>query len=131
MIDRLATPSLLTMTAGTAAVTSVSTGTVWGWLLPVLCGCLAAAIVRGISITTPRKKRRVWVFEALVTALSVLLTGVIVHDQAYSIMYATFVGTGVGGLGVGVITIARSAAANMITNMAKAILSANTPPNQS
>jgi hypothetical protein len=98
------------------------------WIMPIVTGCFAAAIVRGISISTPTKRKRVWMFEALVTALSVLLTGVIVYDRNLGIMYATIAGVGIGGLGVGVITIARTAAATMITNLAKSVLSATDPP---
>jgi hypothetical protein len=80
--------------------------------------------VRGITVTTPSKKKRIWVFELLVTMLSVLLTGVIVHDRSMSISAAAFLGVGVGGLGVGVISIARTAVGSFVRNLAKSVLGA-------
>ncbi len=90
-----------------------------------MCGCLAALIVRGIAITTPSRKKRVMVFEILVTLLSVLLTGTIIFDRQYTIMYATFTGMGIGALGVGVISMARTWATTMLQNVAKAYLASS------
>ncbi|KQS01493.1 hypothetical protein ASG11_17725 [Sphingomonas sp. Leaf357] len=95
--------------------------------MPIFCACFAALIVRGITISTPSKRKKVWVFELLVTALSVLLTGVIVADRGLGIMNATLSGIGIGSLGVGVISIAKSAGVTMIKNLARSILS-TTPP---
>lgn len=122
MIERLFSGATI-VAAGTVAATA-STASPYTWLAPIACGCLAALIVRGIAISTPTTKRRVWTFEALVTALSVLLTGVIAEERGLTIMYATFAGVGIGGMGVGVISIARTAAGTMITNLARSILSA-------
>lgn len=66
-------------------------------------------------------------FETLVTVLSVLLTGVIVADQGLGIMNGTLAGMGIGALGVGAIRLTKTAAVTMITNLARSILSA-TPP---
>lgn len=115
--------SALTVSASGAAAVGAATPHPYAWLASIAVGCLAAMIVRGVSILDPaQKKKRVWSFEALVTMLSVLLTAVIVHDRAMSIAAATFAGVGIGGLGVGVISIARTAAGNFIRNMAKSVL---------
>lgn len=76
-------------------------------------------------ITTPSKKKRVFAFEFLVTALSVLLTGAVIYDRHYTIMYATFSGMGIGALGVSVIGMARSWATSILQNLAKTVLAAS------
>jgi hypothetical protein len=116
--------STLTLSASSAAVAGAAAPHPYTWLAPVGVGCLAALIVRGITVTTPSKKKRIWVFELLVTMLSVLLTGVIVHDRSMSISAAAFLGVGVGGLGVGVISIARTAVGSFVRNLAKSVLGA-------
>ena len=92
------------------------------WTAPISCACFAALIVRRITISTPSKRKRVRIFEALVTILSILLTDVIVFDRGLGVMSATMLGVGIGGLGVGVITFTKLAAATMITNLAKSML---------
>lgn len=109
------------MTGGGGAVVS------WAWLMPVLCASLAALLTRGIAITSSKARKKAWVFETLVTALTVLVAAVITEERDLSIMFAMFTGIGVGAMGVGIISIARTAAVTMITNLAKSILSA-TPP---
>lgn len=118
---------ILAAGASGAAVTATPHSPL-AWIAPVACACFAALIVRGISITTPSRKKRVWMFEGLVTALSVLLTAVVVSDRGVGVMNATLCGVGIGSLGVGVISIARTAMVTMITNLAKSILSANDTP---
>jgi hypothetical protein len=76
--------------------------------MSIACGCLAALIVRGIIITTPSKRKKVWRFEALVTALVVLVTAVVVEERSLTPMWATGAGIGIGGIGVGLIGIART-----------------------
>jgi hypothetical protein len=85
MIERIASASGLVLSAGaTAAGTSVavSSPSPYAWIIPIICGCLAALIVRGITVSTPTKRKKVWRFELLVTLLVLLLTGVIVEEQA-------------------------------------------------
>jgi hypothetical protein len=86
----------------------------------VVCGCLAALIVRGITVSTPTKRKKVWRFELLVTLLVLLLTGVIVEEQAMSVMRATFLGIGLGGTGVGVISFARNASLAALKSLVSA-----------
>lgn len=100
---------------------------IWTWLVPIVVGCVAALLVRGISITTPTKRKTTWLFEALVTALGVLLTGVIVAEKSFGIMEATLLGMGIGGLGVGVITIGKATATTIITSIAQS-MTGNTKP---
>jgi hypothetical protein len=126
MIDRIASATALVFSAGvTAAGTSVavSSASPYAWLIPIVCGCLAALLVRGIVVSKPTRLKKAWVFEALVTALSVLVTGVAVADQHFGVMSATMTGIGLGGLGVGIITIGKTWAGTVITNLAKSVLS--------
>jgi hypothetical protein len=126
MIRTLASfTGLIFSTAVSAAGTSVavSTGSTWAWLIPVFCGCCGALIVRGVTVTTPTKKKKVWRFEALVTALVILVTAVVVEEKAMTPMYATFAGIGFGAFGVGIIGVARTAAVTILTNLAKTFLS--------
>jgi hypothetical protein len=123
MIERIASASGLILSAGaTAAGSSVATTSTnpYAWLIPVVCGCLAALIVRGITVTTPTKRKKVWRFELLVTLLVLLLTGVIVEEQAMSVMRATFLGIGLGGMGVGVISFFRNASLAALKSMLSA-----------
>jgi hypothetical protein len=111
MIERLASASGLVLSAtasGAGASVAVSSGHPLAWLIPVICGCIAALIVRGIIVTKPTKRKKVWRFEALVTALVVLLTAVIVEEKGLSPMWAVWTGMGLGGAGFGVVTIART-----------------------
>lgn len=111
MIERIASASGLIFSAGaTAAGTSVAitSPNAYAWLIPVVCGCLAALIVRGITVTTPTKRKKVWRFELLVTLLVLLLTAVIVEEKEMSVMVATMVGMFLGSLGIGVIKFARN-----------------------
>lgn len=120
MIDRLGSSIFVAGAAASgAAVSSHPHDSVWVWLAPILCGTLAALIVRGIAITTPSRRKTTWIFEVLVTALSVLLTGVIVADSQLGIMQATMTGVGIGGLGVGVITFGKSAALSVLEAITK------------
>lgn len=112
MIERIASASGLIFSAGaTAAGTSVAASSPnhYAWIIPIVCGCLAALIVRGITVTTPTKRKKVWRFELLVTLLVLLLTGVVVEEQGMTVMMATITGMGLGSLGIGVIKIARNA----------------------
>ena len=126
VFDRISLPALVLTSAGTAGL-ATTTSTPYEVWAPLLCGCLAALIVRGIAITTPSRKKRVMVFEILVTLLSVLLTGVTIYDRQYTIMYATFTGMGIGALGVGVISMARTWATTMLQNLAKSYLASSDP----
>ncbi|MGU3389181.1 hypothetical protein [Sphingomonas sp. M1A8_2b] len=127
MFDRISLTGLVLTSAGTAGLATAQTATPYEVWAPLMCGCLAALIVRGIAITTPSRKKRVMVFEVLVTLLSVLLTGAIIFDRQYTIMYATFAGMGIGALGVGVIGMARTWAKTMLQNIAKSYLAASDP----
>lgn len=126
MIDRLAYSALAVSASGAAVVGATATHP-YAWIASVGVGCLAALLVRLIAIATPTKKKRAIVFELLVTMLSVLLTGVIVYDQGLSISAGAFLGTGIGSLGVGVISIARTAAGEFIQNMARSIIASKPP----
>lgn len=123
MIERLAYGAL-TISASGAAVVGATAEHPYAWVAPVGVACLAALIVRGITISTPSKKKRAWAFELLVTALSVLLTGVVAYDRALSISGGAFFGMGIGGIGVGVITIGRSMALSSLRNLAAGYLAA-------
>lgn len=123
MIERLAYAALPVSASG-AAVVGAASPHPYAWIAPVGVGCLAALIVRGIAVTTPTKKKRAWLFELLVTMLSVLLTCVIVYDRDMAISAAAFLGMGVGGLGVGVISIARTAVGGFVKNLARSVLGA-------
>lgn len=125
MFDRLSLSALVVTSAGTAAVAQANPGSPYEAWAPLLSGCLAALIVRGIAMSTPTKRKKVFVFELLVTALSVLLTGVVIYDRQYTIMYATLSGMGIGALGVSVIGMARSWATSMLQNLAKSVLAAS------
>lgn len=127
VFDRISLSGLVLTSAGTAGLATAQTATPYEVWAPLMCGCLAALIVRGIAITTPSRKKRVMVFEVLVTLLSVLLTGTIIYDRQYTIMYATFAGMGIGALGVGVIGMARTWAKTMLQNLAKSYLAASDP----
>lgn len=127
VFDRISLTGLVLTSAGTAGLATAQTATPYEVWAPLMCGCLAALIVRGIAITTPSRKKRVIVFEVLVTLLSVLLTGAIIFDRQYTIMYATFTGMGIGALGVGVIGMARTWAKTMLQNLAKSYLAASDP----
>jgi len=127
VFDRISLSGLVLTSAGTAGLATAQTTTPYEVWAPLMCGCLAALIVRGISITTPSKKKRYMVFEILVTLLSVLLTGTVIYDRQYTIMYATFTGMGIGALGVGVIGMARSWAKTMLQNLARSYLAASDP----
>ena len=127
VFDRISLTGLVLTSAGTAGLATAQTATPYEVWAPLMCGCLAALIVRGIAITTPSRKKRVMVFEVLVTLLSVLLTGTIIYDRQYTIMYSTFTGMGVGALGVGVIGMARTWAKTMLQNLAKSYLAASDP----
>lgn len=112
--------SFILLAGASGASASLTThDSVWSWLVPIVVGCVAALLVRGIAITTPSKRKTTWVFEALVTALGVLLTAVIVAEKSCGIMEATLIGMGVGGLGVGVITIGKNAVTTIITSIAQ------------
>jgi hypothetical protein len=125
VFDRISLTGLVLTSAGTAGLATAQTATPYEVWAPLMCGCLAALIVRGIAITTPSRKKRVMVFEVLVTLLSVLLTGTIIYDRQYTIMYSTFTGMGIGALGVGVIGMARTWATTMLQNLAKSYLAAS------
>ncbi len=127
VFDRISLTGLVLTSAGTAGLATAQTATPYEVWAPLMCGCLAALIVRGIAITTPSRKKRVMVFEILVTLLSVLLTGTIIYDRQYTIMYSTFTGMGIGALGVGVIGMARTWAKTMLQNLAKSYLAASDP----
>ena len=116
MLDRA---SVIVLAGATGAGASLAPhDSVWTWLAPILCGCVAALLVRGIAITTPSKRKTTWLFEALVTALSVLITGVLVADHRLGIMEATMSGVGIGGLGVGVITIGKTTMTTILQSIA-------------
>lgn len=59
-------------------------------------------------VSKPTKRKKVWRFEALVTALVVLMTAVVTEEKSLSPMWAVSLGTGLGGLGFGVVSIART-----------------------
>lgn len=123
MIERIASASGLIFSAGaTAAGTSVAASSPnhYAWIIPIVCGCLAALIVRGITITTPTKRKKVWAFELLVTLLVLLLTGVIVEEREMTVMSATILGIGLGGTGVGVISFARNASLAALKSLVSA-----------
>lgn len=126
VFDRISLQALVLTSAGTAGLASANSTPYEVWA-PLLCGCLAALIVRGIAITTPSRKKRVMLFEVLVTLLSVLLTGVTIYDRQYTIMYATFTGMGIGALGVGVIGMARTWATSLLKSMAQSYLASSDP----
>ena len=119
MLDRA---SVIVLAGATGAGASLTPhDSVWMWLAPILCGCVAALLVRGIAITTPTKRKTTWLFEALVTALSVLITGVLVADHRLGIMEATMSGVGIGGLGVGVITLGKTTVTAIITSIGQSM----------
>ena len=95
---------------GVGTSVALSSPTPWAWLIPVACGMAGALLVRGVTMTTPSKKKKVWQFEALVTLVVVLLTGVVVEEKALTPMWAVIYGMGFGSTGVGVITLARNMA---------------------
>jgi hypothetical protein len=125
VFDRLSLSALVLTSAGTAVVAQANPNSPYEVWAPLLSGCLAALIVRGIAMSTPTKRKKVFLFELLVTALSVLLTGVVIYDRQYTIMYATLSGMGIGALGVSVIGMARTWATSMLQNLAKSVLAAS------
>ncbi len=95
---------------GVGTSVAISSPSPWVWLIPVACGVAGALLVRGVTMTTPSKKKKVWKFEALVTLVVVLLTAVVVEEKALTPMWSVIYGMGFGSTGVGVITLARNMA---------------------
>lgn len=78
-------------------------------------------------MSTPSRRKKIWLYETLVTCMSVMLTGGWVYDQHLGYLAAIMSGFGIGALGIGALSIARTSAVSMLTLWAKSWVGAATP----
>lgn len=126
MLDKLAF-GLMFSTTATAVATTAATPSPYAFVVPVLLGCIAALIARGVSMSAPTRRKKTWVYEILITCMSVMLAGGWVYDQKLGYFTAIVSGLGIGALGVGALSLARTSAVNMLTIWAKSWLGSSHP----
>jgi hypothetical protein len=127
VINNVATIGLV---VGAGAISSTATAgpSPLVWAMPLITGVIGALLVRAILLATPSKKKRAWLYETLVTVLSMMVTGVAVSHFQFGIFEAMWTGMGLGALGVGIITASKTAIMTTLVGWLRSIDPPKDPP---